>query len=249
MNINTIKLSALAALVASVLTAPAAHATFASANGDFYIGFRSSTNASNDYLIDIGQENQLRDATAPITFSLPGMSADITTAFGSTANLLWGGIGNSNLPSAGGDPSRTLYLTEPVGDPVPTTSSSQSTQATQIKGMSNYYVNYASNGAQASTGALNLGDTANITSWTSHMANSFNNASYLPIETALTGGLEVYRSINNLAGPVTDLGTLTFDFATSSITFTPVPEPATALMGCALLGTVMVSRRRKTVVA
>jgi hypothetical protein len=46
---------------------------------------------------------------------------------------------------------------------------------------------------------------------------------------------------------VTRLGTFSFNTGTNTITYTPlvpVPEPSTALFGCAMVGSVLASRRR-----
>jgi hypothetical protein len=73
-----------------------------------------------------------------------------------------------------------------------------------------------------------------------------------PIVTSTSNTLDLYRLPNSNTLAATDMGTISFNAATDTFTYStmsPIPEPATALFGCAMLGAVVLARRRKTVVA
>jgi hypothetical protein len=262
MNINTIKISALAALAVSVLTAPSAMAQgFSVSEGDILVGFTQSTNPNTDYVIDLTKLDStwsglgFKAGTADATLTIgPALAADLTTAFGSSnpANLSWGLIGTSGSP--GNDGRLTIYLSEPTGATPPVATSAQATQNTAITSIANLYgplANAAVSSGGIYTNSNGLASQAN--SFTTRINQALGNSTDLtPIITSTSNTLDLYRLPNTNNGVVTDMGTISFNAATDSFTYStmaPIPEPATALFGCAMLGAVVVARRRKTVVA
>jgi hypothetical protein len=263
MTLKLTQFSALAALAACALSVPAAKATgFSLANGDILLGFRQSGNNASDYVIDITKLSAawntvgLKAATSPMTLSLgTALDTDFGTAFGSAtpSGLLFSVLGYNGTGTFSGDGFRTYYLAEPIGGTVPNTSTAQSTQITAISGLAGNYGGLSTGAISSGTiftpGGSGLSSIQN--SLTSRIASNLGNNQLSPIETAEGTTLELFRLPQSSTTPGTDLGTLSFDNALNTLTFTPlpVPEPSTAFFGVLALGTIIARRHRKAIAA
>jgi hypothetical protein len=246
--------SEIAILAIGILAAPSLMATsFTAANGDLLLGFRQSGNNTSDYLIDLTKLDaswtsfNLRDATTPLVLNLgPSLLTDFTTAFGSSgpAGLLWGIVASNGNAAANSDPFRTYYLTEPTGSE-PLTTTAQSTQINAIAGVAGQYGPLTSG---AITGGTILTDGSNgltsyTNSWTTRVTGTFGNAQLAPIEAAFGTNLDFWRMPQGAAGLQSNEGT--FSFSGTTLTFTPTPEPGSALLlGLSALGVAGFRRRR-----
>ena len=118
-------------------------------DGDIFIGFRATggTGSSMDYLVDIGQPSQIMNG-------LGGpMAADLVNTFGSDwytridpvthqPAVLWSIVGGRYL-AGGGDPTHTLYATNP--SPTPWPRHSNSTQGVPMGDIRSMEINYDGN--------------------------------------------------------------------------------------------------------
>lgn len=248
MTQNILKTSALTAFAVAALVAPSAHAALSYNSGDIFLGFHQAGNTTTDYVIDLGSGSTFRDSTSQVTLSLSGLSADLTSAFGSLSNISWGIVGTTQNTAANGDPIRLLYSSEPTGSSAPTASSSQSGPATQIIGFKNYWISLT--GSQGTVSNSAFEDAGNTQSWTTKIGTTFGTGAIAPIEAPLTSSLDLFRIPQTTTGqPVTNEGTFSFNPGNSTVTFTSsslaaVPEPSTFLFGCAIVGALGIKRRR-----
>ena len=235
---------------------------FTYANGRPLVGFRQTGNNTSDFVIDVSQINSnwtvynLRDATGTVTLNLgANLGTDFTTAFGSAtpSNVTWGLAGSEGAGSSNGDPFRTYYLSEPTGGTIPVSTTAHSTQINAIGGIAGQYRSLTTgalaHGTILTDGTNGLSAYAN--SWSTRLTGNLDNAQLNPIETSLSGTLDLWR-LPQGSNTQIDIGTVSFNSATDTLTFNPtpaVPEAATALFGCVLLAVVAVNRRRKSVIA
>jgi hypothetical protein len=230
---------------------PSAQAVLTWNPGDVFLGFRQDSNATKDYLINLGQAGVFRDATAPITLSinLTQFNTDMINRFGANwktvGNITWGLAGGTqNTPGTGADAiTRLIYLSEPSGGTAPGALSNQNGPATDISAnVKNYFLNAAANNgstegqvANSSYGDPSTGPNA----WANRVTVSFGQVnSFGTIEGALNSDLDFYRVPQTTTGqPVTLEGSFNINLTSGQITFTPTPEPSSAM----LLATSLVS--------
>src|ERR1700738_4709457 len=113
----------LAVLFSALLVGTAAAQTPVTyADGDLFLGFRS-TDGTSDYLVNIGQPAQFVNASSGTTLQISAgnLSADLAAAFGTDwysrvdpntgkSAVLWAVVGGRQV-AASGDPANTLYST------------------------------------------------------------------------------------------------------------------------------------------
>ena len=249
MTLSTLKTSALAALAVATLTAPSATAALTYATDDLFLAFRKPGNTVTDYVVNIGQASQYRDAVTSFNLNLPGLAADLTTAFGGTTGLIWGVVGTTQntAATAPDNLTRLIYTSEPIGS-TPTASSSQSSPANSIIGMKNYWLTLTASQGTVSNSAFE--DASNANAWSTKVAGAFGSPSIMnTIEDPLANNrIDLFRVAQTGANqPITDEGY--FSFNAGTVTFTssslvPAPEPSTMLFGLAMLGAIGLNRRR-----
>lgn len=225
--------------------------------GDLFIGFRSSAN-TNNYLINIGQASQFKNATGPITLSLGTTSADLVQNFGAdwaTSGALTWSVSGGLRTAVGTDPAYTLYASKIVGTQGWNRSSGglQELASLKFNDLQKYYVIDDDGTPRQSTANSNVGvvqQDVDVNSYDSFFTDSsafghFSGTTEAGFGEGVNGAaLNLYR-----LAPGTGKGELLGTFSISesgSITFTPIPEPGVialaALAGAALIG---VSRFRR----
>lgn len=224
-------------------------------DGDLFIGFRSPAD-TNNYLINIGQPGQFRDAApgSTITLSLGNIGADLTTVFGanwfSRTDVFYALI-SGRFVGNGVDPDNTLYTSNP--------------NATSF--------NRRSNNAQSATSTLTtqLGeayagniDTVNSNGGLIQAAGGPNSYASFQPGGPNSGGISFQAfnpsnegipsqslffnrlapsSTQNVPGQV--LGSFSLD-SSGNLSFQAVPEPSTyALVGAGLALFAVAARRRR----
>lgn len=250
MKLRNLNFTALAALATLALSTVASQAAISYSSGDVFLGFRQSTNSSSDFVVDIGPGSAFRNGTVS-SFTLNNLNSTLSGLFGSgwatDSTVTFGLIGTTQNVANAGDPTRVLYVSEPIGNPAPIQSSNQSTQAANIIGFKNYYQSLPESAVSNAT----VGNPGNSQSFTTFVGTGFASNNLIPIEGNVGGGLELYRVPQTASGPVTDLGQLTYAGG-DSFTFTSmtaVPEPSTAGLGGLLVLGLAFCRHRKSVLA
>ncbi len=259
MKLTHLKMTALAGLAAVALTAPSAMALTYNAD-DLFLGFRQDGNTNQDFIVNLGQASTFRDATVPFTLTLTNLNSQLTTLFGSTwktdGTVLWALVGTPGSQPVGSDPGDILYSSRPADSanylttPVPSTGSNQAGPSNNILSMKNYYLLPTTpDGTVANS---EIGNPANSNSWSTRASTDFGSGNIGPIENYTNGlGLDLFRVPEGSPSTTlaTNEGRLTLGSG-DNVTFSPVPEPSTALMlGMALSGVLGFRRNRKTTLA
>ncbi len=244
------------------------------ADGDLILGFRATGNqgATTDYLVDLGSASSILSSTVPITFSIGAIGTDLTSIFGDWSNrgdVFWSVSGVKK--SAGlGFSANTMFATrsDAVDGPLGTNTTapwlrpsaqgagapalklqSQGTQfglggngtqnesvsvpgaLIQPVGVSNSYAFFQA--GVGSNGAAAYGFFADANGIEGNFANG-----------ASSSVLDLYR-VNSGSSGADSLfaGNITITNG-GSVTFTPTPEPTSAVT-LALGATVLTSLRRR----
>jgi hypothetical protein len=245
MNLGTLKTTALATLVVAAFSAPSARAALTYTTDDLFLAFRQAGNNTTDYVVNIGQASIYRDATSSIPLNLTGLSADLTTAFGSLTGLSWGVVGttqNDNSRPAPDNLIRLIYTSEPIGSS-PTASNAQSGPSNNINTFKNFWLT----GTEGTVVNSAFESASDANSWNTRVAASFGSPAVLnTIEDSLTNNIDLFRVPQTSSGQVvTNEGY--FSFNAGAVTFVPLvpaPEPSTAFFGCAMVGAICLLRRR-----
>lgn len=236
------------------------------------MGFRQVGN-NQDYIIDIGQASQYRDAAPGSSFplSVGSVGADLVALFGANwfnrADTFWSVVGTTQNQAVAGDPTNTLYATR-AEDPVGTQAAafnraSNSTQAQPANRINSVGTTYAlagdsANGVSPAANPAGLRQSVNDANsyqfYTGSQPSTGNSFSYFAegIEGNFGAGasgvvLDLFRLERT---PPTGPGTYEGSFAIDNsglVRFNVIPEPATAAMfaiGAGFLG--LISRRRST---
>ncbi|MDB6172893.1 MAG: sorting protein [Chthoniobacteraceae bacterium] len=257
-SILTTSILTLAAL--TLVVCPATAATTAYTAGDLFVGFRK-TGATSDYLVDLGQVSQFRDATSGFTLSIAGINTDLTSLFGAgwktDPTVFWGLVATSGVTAAGGDAANVLYASKPQ-DPFGTIGTaylrdSSSSQGNVRSAISTLGTTYGLQGSTANNPVGIVQSSSDSASWAAFNPGGGLSFSYFD-------GLEGNFG-NGTAGTTLDLfrmapqtpatgvpgsyeGSFSIDNA-GMLNFS-IPEPSSALLiglGAGLLG---LRRRRAT---
>lgn len=266
---------ALGLTAAAALVAPTkSEAALTYNDGDLFLGFRATggTGSSVDYLVDLGSYSQFTNASTPFTLSLGSIGADLDAQYGSwqnRADFLWSVSGVQKVANTYSANTmfvtnmHTTNLTLGVQDSTawtrPGVSTAQS-PALKMQNMGSYF-------------AMGSGQPSAVESTNSSFAliqptgNSNSYRSFFPGGLNTTGSSDfgLFNSANGIegnfgagaAGTVLDLYTVvpgsgasqftgTFSISNNAtVTFTPVPEPASfAAIGGGLAVLASIRRRR-----
>jgi hypothetical protein len=215
--------------------------------GDFLVGFNDAagpTSAQNDYVIDLGSETQFT-TTATIDFSSDFSSTTFNTAFGTDVNSLTdvavGAVGgNGTLPN------KQFYQTLGIGSAVG--ASSIGTAINLAGPLVGEYSSSTANGfsylVATSPGTTGTDPSDSIASVSenpmSYLTGGVVTESLWEASTITSGRTTTYST--------TELGDLTFNLNTDTITFAgidAVPEPsAVALSGLGGLAVFFLRRKK-----
>jgi hypothetical protein len=263
---KTLALLALAGFGLFANSAKAVDATYSV--GDLFIGFHKTGGAQN-YLINIGQASQYRDAVSGFSLMSAGplldgsvIATELVSIFGSnwftSGTFTWGVLG----ATSSGDANGTIYVSRPetvfgtAGTPyLRTASATALATQTQVNNIGNWY---DTSGTTSAAGAGQIQTAADEFSWASVAANNsapIGQGQYLGFNDTFALGaantqLDLFRMLPGSSGsPGTFEGTFTIEATNSSVNILfntlPVPEPSSAaLLGLGALAAF--ARRRRS---
>jgi len=244
--------SALLTVVGMALMTPSLKAATLNYNsGDLFLAFRVETDpgSTKDYLVNIGAASTYRDAVAPIVLNIGTIASDLATFSGpgvtwnTRSDLWWSISGGTYLSAVNNDPAKTLYATK-AETVVGTTEIPWDRQSANLQALAASKFASLGSAYKATNGVSNT-STANST--VGYLQNANDTNSYASFQTDgasfsyFSGGIEG-NFANGASGAVLDLyrmtpgsgqGELLGKFTITSggiVTFTPVPEPSTALL-------------------
>lgn len=262
--------TSLLVLAGSALIAPSARAVSVSYSADdLFIGFRStSASVTNDYVLDIGQASQFKNAAAGFTLSLGNVGADLTSIFGAgwatDPNIFWGVVGTSGNAASGGDVSNVLYASQPENPlgtrATPYTQKSASLQGTPRANISTFGINDYNGKTSTANSSVGISESATgANSWASYNPGGTSFSYFQGMEGNSANGisqtaLDLSRMAPSTTGtPGTDLGTFTINSSNGNISFqtaAAVPEPSTyASLAIGTAVALLTVRRRKNLKA
>lgn len=239
-------------LALAAIAAPVAHAAFSYSSGNLYLGFRQVGNSTSDFAVSIGAAGTYRDALAPVTLTIGGLSSQLDSIFNTTggawkldSNVKWGIFGTTSNTANNGDPIRVLYITEPIGQSQPIQQNTQTGFAGNMINTINYYSNGAASGttsglsesAFVTNGAV--GNPVNANSVTTRLFTGvpFGTNNLSQGYDSVTNNLEFYRvPQGSTQTTVADKGS--FNISGDTLTFTPTAVPEPSAYAFLFLGTV-----------
>lgn len=233
-----------------------AHAVLVSYTpGDIFIGFRSTAN-SNNYLINIGQASQFRNASGPIALNIGTTGADLTAFFGAdwnTSGAVTWSVAGGLRQAADGDPIYTLYASRIEGAQPWNRASfaAQNLASTKFNDLQKYYVANDVGTPRQSTENSSVGilqQDSDVNSYDSFFSETSAFGHFSGTTEAAFGdgvadaSLSLFRLVPG-TGPGELLGSFTITDA-GVITFTPVPEPGVVVLVALAGAAFLVARRR-----
>jgi len=241
--------SSILALTGLVLASQAANAANFSTDqifndGDLLLGFRMTTGASKEYVVDLGNVYTGYDFTTSFTFANTGsaVKTDLSGISGfntSSANFKWAVLGTDNSIADN-------WATDASSTPLKNIMN----QAGRSGKIANVGFNAQNSVTTNPMGTVQANN--NDFSWTNVLpVSGANFAGYLA-EGGASSALDFYYLPGHSTAEGTKLGTISYDAATGNLNFvsatapTAVPEPSTyaMMLGLGAAGLVGVLRRR-----
>lgn len=256
---NTIRIPALCAVAIAAMAGSSAHAVVTYTAGDLLMGFRATggQGSGTSYVVNIGAASGYRDGTAG-SIALGNIGQDLETLYGANwstrTDLQWGIAGTpSSSATVGGDPADTLYVSK--GQSVAGTPGSSFTIASEpTRGLTANFMNtlqttFATYAETAnSTAAALQPDAANT--WRNFMNGGTSSSAsqdfsaFSNIETTPDKTLSLFRIDSSSPGSYEGYFRITQNGTTATLTFSPVPEPASLVLG-GMGGLLLAFRRRR----
>ena len=272
MNIKTIGSTALLALAGALLAPSNANAALAYTDGDLFLGFRDATNS---YVVNIGQAITLINATTPVVLSIGNIKADLdalyTTNWATSSSVLWGvyGIKNSSNAGQGFTTARTLFASSANSGAVLGSQgsiawgrASSSTQQVAIGEFNEIRAVFTAASPTVNSAFAFTQANSGINSWRSYQPggdpgnstataafNYFNGGIEASFGSGASGAyLDFYDIRTDATGtnpPSSFEGNFSIDSGTGAVTFTPAGVPEPTTVATLGLGLAMLITRRR----